>query len=154
MLQQQEGLPFLNGVGQEVKDAKDGNWPNSAYEKISASPWFYKGWYKARNGATCGKSNPWLTAAQLADIINAWQVLYHGGGDTSRVSPIDTACWGGNPYSLGDLTSIGGYSSVDSVSIVYSNSGTTQTVILSTNKGGVNITGEEFKKAFNLRAPG
>ncbi|OGM14930.1 hypothetical protein A3A76_02260 [Candidatus Woesebacteria bacterium RIFCSPLOWO2_01_FULL_39_23] len=137
-----------------IKDAKGGDWPNQAYEKISASPWFYKGWYKSRGGATCGKSNPWLTGQQTADIINAWQVLYKGGGDTGRISPVDTACWGGNPYSISELAGIGGYTSVDSVSVVYANSGSTQTILLGTNKGSINISGDEFKKAFNLRAPG
>src|SRR3990167_8276744 len=136
-----------------IKDAKGGDWPNQAYEKISASPWFYKGWYKSRGGATCGKSNPWLTGQQTADIINAWQVLYKGGGDTGRISPVDTACWGGNPYSISELAGIGGYTSVDSVSVVYANSGSTQTILLGTNKGSINISGDEFKKAFNLRAP-
>jgi peptidoglycan hydrolase-like amidase len=137
-----------------IKDAKDGDWPGSAYEKIAASPWFYKAWFKSRSGATCGKTNPWLTSEQLADIVNAWQVVYHGGGDTSRISPVDTGCWGGNPYSLSELSSIGGYSSVGGVSVVYSNSGSTQSVTLSTNKGSVTINGDEFKRAFNLRAPG
>jgi len=137
-----------------IKDAKDGDWPNQAYEKISASPWFYKGWYKSRSGATCGKSNPWLTSEQLADIVNAWSVVYKGGGDVSRITPIDTSCWGGSPYSISELKNIGGYTSVDSASVVYSNSGFTQTVILGTNKGSLSISGEEFKKAFNLRAPG
>jgi len=137
-----------------IKDAKDGNWPNSAYEKISGSPWFYKGWYKSRSGATCGKVNPWLTSEQTADIINAWSVLNKGGGDVSRISPVDTSCWGGNPYSLSDLAGIGGFTSASSISVVYSNSGSTQTVIFSTNKGSINIPGDEFKKAFNLRAPG
>jgi predicted nucleic acid-binding Zn-ribbon protein len=137
-----------------IKDAKDGDWPNQAYEKISASPWFYKGWYKSRGGATCGKSSPWLTNEQFADIVNAWQVVYKGGGDVSKVSPTDTSCWGGNPYSISELSGVGGYTSVDSVSVVYSNSGYTQSVILGTNKGSVTISGEEFKKAFNLRAPG
>ncbi|MFH1863705.1 MAG: hypothetical protein ABIJ85_02195, partial [bacterium] len=64
------------------------------------------------------------------------------------------SCWGGNPYSVSELKSIGGYSSVSSVSVVYANSGSTQTVSFGTDKGSVNISGEEFKKAFNLRAPG
>jgi hypothetical protein len=55
---------------------------------------------------------------------------------------------------MSELASIGGYSSVSSASVVYSNSGFTQTVILGTNKGTKSISGEEFKKAFNLRAPG
>ncbi len=139
---------------QGIKDAKDGSWPGSAYEKIAASPWFYKGWYKSRGGASCGRSNPWLTSAQFADIVNSWYVVYKGGGNVSKVSPIDTSCWGGDPYSISELSSIGGYTSVDSVSVVYSNSGYTQSVILGTNKGTVTISGEEFKKVFNLRAPG
>jgi len=131
-----------------------GNWPSQAYEKTASSPWFYKAWYKSRGGATCGKGNPWLNNDEMADILNAWQVLYQGGGDVSRVSPVDTGCWGGNPYSLAELRSIGGYLSVSSFSVVYSNSGSTQSVTFSTNKGGITITGEEFKRAFNLRAPG
>ncbi len=131
-----------------------GNWPNQAYEKAGGSPWFYKGWYKSRSGATCGRSHPWLRSEEMADILNAWKVLYQGGGDTSRVSPIDTGCWGGNPYSISELAGIGGYTSVSGVSVVYSNSGSTQTVSFQTNKGSVSISGEEIKKAFNLRAPG
>lgn len=136
-----------------IKDAS-GDWPGTAYEKVAGSPWFYKGWYKSRGGATCGKSHPWLTSAEMADILNAWHLLYKGGGDASRVSPLDTGCWGGNPYSMSELTSIGGYTSVSSSSVVYSNSGNTQSVTFSTNKGSISISGEEFKRAFNLRAPG
>jgi hypothetical protein len=58
-----------------IKDAKDNDWPNQAYEKIAGSPWFYKAWYKSRGGATCGRSNPWLTSGDLADILNAWKVV-------------------------------------------------------------------------------
>lgn len=137
-----------------IKDAEDGDWPNKAYEKIAESPWFYKAWYKTRSGASCGKSHPWLTSEEMADILNAWHVLYKGGGDVSRISPVDTNCWSGNPYSRQELASIGGYTSVFGVSVVYSNSGSTQTVTFSTNKGSLSISGEEFKKAFNLRAPG
>jgi hypothetical protein len=89
----------------------------------------------------------------MADILNAWQVIYNGGGDASRVSPVG-ACWGGNPYSLSELSSIGGYTSVSSVSVVYSNNGSTSSITFSTNKGSKTIDGAEFKKAFNLRAPG
>jgi hypothetical protein len=135
-----------------IKDAS-GDWPSTAYEKIAGSPWFYKGWYKSRAGNSCGRSNPWLTSEDMADILNAWKVLYGGGGDVGRVSPVGD-CWGGNPYSKGDLAGIGGYQSVSAVNVVYSNSGSTQTVTFSTNKGSVGISGEELKRAFNLRAPG
>ncbi len=136
-----------------IKDAA-GDWPATAYEKVGGSPWFYMGWYKSRGGSSCGRSNPWLTGEEMADILNAWKVLYQGGGDTGRISPIDTNCWGGNPYSKDELRNIGGFSSVSSVSVVYANSGSTQSVTFGTNKGSVGVSGEEFKKAFNLRAPG
>jgi hypothetical protein len=135
-----------------IKDAS-GDWPNSAYEKIGGSPWFYKGWFKGSSGASCGRGGPWLNSEEMADILNAWKVLYQGGGDVSRVSPVG-ACWGGNPYSVSDLAGIGGYNSVSGVSVIYGNSGSTLTVTFNTNKGSVPVSGEEFKKAFNLRAPG
>lgn len=136
-----------------IKDAS-GDWPATAYEKVGGSPWFYKGWYKDRSGKSCGKSNPWLTSEQMADILNGWSVLTKGGGDVNRVVPTDTSCWKGNPYSISDLQGIGGFTSVSSVSVVYGNSGSTQTVTFGTNKGSVSVNGEELKKAFNLRAPG
>jgi peptidoglycan hydrolase CwlO-like protein len=136
-----------------IKDAS-GDWPGTAYEKVSGSPWFYKGWYKDRSGKSCGKSNPWLTSDDMADILNAWKVVYQGGGDVSRITPNDTSCWSGNPYSKSELQNIGGFTSVSGVSVVYTNSGATQSVSFTTNKGSVNISGEELKKAFNLRAPG
>lgn len=136
-----------------IKDT-GGDWPATAYEKVGGSPWFYKAWYKSRGGSTCGKSNPWLKSEELADILNAWKILTSGGGDVGRISPIDTSCWGGNPYSIPELASIGGFSSVSSVSVIYNNNGSTQSISFGTNKGSVNMTGDEFKKAFNLRAPG
>ena len=124
----------------DTPSGKDG-WPNSAYEVVGASPWFYKGWYKSRGGASCGRGNPWLNSEEMADILNAEAVLHgRASGDKSRVSPID--CWGGNPYSMGELRGIGGYTSVSGVSIVYGNDGSTISVNFSTNKaGGVNLTG-------------
>ncbi|MEK7188818.1 MAG: SpoIID/LytB domain-containing protein [Patescibacteria group bacterium] len=136
-----------------IKDTS-GDWPGTAYEKVGASPWFYMGWYKSRAGSSCGRGNPWLTSNEMADILNAWQVLYKGGGDVSRISPLDTSCWSGSPYSKAELASIGGFTDVSSVSVVYSNSGLTLNVTFSTNKGSTSVAGEELKKAFNLRAPG
>ena len=148
------GFTITNWGWSGIKDAAGGDWPNQAYEKISSSPWFYKGWYRRRSGATCARSHPWLTSTETADVLNAWQVLYKGAGDSSRISPVDTNCWGGNPYSQGELASIGGYTSVHSTSVVYGNDGSTLQVSFGTNKGTITISGSEFKKAFNLRAPG
>lgn len=130
-----------------------GCWTNGAYEKMAGSPWFYKGWYRDRSGDSCGRSHPWLTSQEMADILNAWLVLFHGGGDSSRVTPLG-ACWGGNPYSMGDLQNIGGFTDVSGAKVVYSGGGYTDSVTFQTNKGSVTIPGSDFKKAFNLRAPG
>lgn len=136
----------------DTPSGRDG-WTSQAYEKTAGSPWFYKAWYKTRSGDACGRSHPWLSSAEMADILNAWVVLYQGGGDSGRVTP-ESSCWSGSPYSQGELVSIGGYTSVSSVSVQYSNSGTTANVTFSTNRGSVTISGNEFYKTFNLRAPG
>lgn len=98
----------------------------------------------------------------MADILNAWLVLTRGGDD--RVMPVtinDCQIGGasGNPYSISELkdraNALGGaYTGVSGVSVTYSNGGETASVTFETNRGSVTITGSEFKKAFNLRAPG
>jgi len=141
----------------DTKSGRDG-WTSEAYEKLAGSPWFYKGWYRSRSGDSCGRSHPWLTGEEMADILNAWVVLVkHSQGD-DRVIP-QGPCWSGNPYSIGELrdranTLSGGYSSVSSVSVVYADNGVTANVTFGTDKGSVTVDGLEFKKAFNLRAPG
>ncbi len=131
-----------------------GGWTSSAYEKVGGSPWFYKGWYKGTSGDTCGRSHPWLSGEEMADILNAWVVLK--GGSDDRVSPIGS-CWGGNPYSISELKAKAGgngYASVNGVSVSYSDGGYTSNVHFETDRGGVDIAGPDFKKIFNLRAPG
>jgi len=128
-------------------------WTSQAYEKTAGSPWFYKAWYRSRSGDNCGRSSPWLNSEEMADILNAWHVMFSGGGDASRVTP-ESSCWGGNPYSKGELLGIGGFTSVSGVSVSYGNNGVTANVTFQTNKGAVTMSGADFKKAFNLRAPG
>jgi len=48
----------------------------------------------------------------------------------------------------------GAFTSVNSISVTYSSSGETGSLNFETNKGGIAISGSEFKQAFNLRAPG
>ncbi|MFC1654159.1 SpoIID/LytB domain-containing protein, partial [Patescibacteria group bacterium] len=55
----------------DTQNGRDG-WTSQAYEKIAESPWFYKGWYKSRSGQACGRSHPWLTSEEMADVLNAW----------------------------------------------------------------------------------
>jgi peptidoglycan hydrolase CwlO-like protein len=133
-------------------------WTSEAYEKVAESPWFYKAWYKSRQGDACGRSHPWLTPEEMADVLNAYVVIQkHGVSDERVIS--QGGCWGGNPYSIGELRDkanslSGGYSKVTGVSVSYGTNGTTAQVTLQTDKGSVPLSGEEFRKAFNLRAPG
>lgn len=141
----------------DTKNGRSG-WTSDAYEKIAGSPWFYKGWYKSRSGDSCGRSHPWLTGEELADILNAWAVLIKSGQGDDRVTPTGS-CWGGSPYSLGELrsrseSSGGGFGNVTGVSVTYADNGVTQNVAFDTDKGNITISGSEFKKAFNLRAQG
>ncbi len=142
-------------------DTTDGgggsNFIDKAYENIGGSPWLYKAWWRAgytASGSTCGRSNPWLSPEEMADIVNAHLVLTKGNsGETERISPVTTECWGGNPYSLGELKDVaskyGGISAANSVSVTL---GDGRTNSISIN--GVSMSGDQFCKAFNLRAPG
>jgi peptidoglycan hydrolase-like amidase len=151
----QESYSSLGHTTPALWDTSNGRsgWTSEAYEKKSGSPWFYKGWYKSRGGDSCGRSHPWLTGEEMADILNAWNVLYKQGQNDSRITPLGS-CWGGNPYSLAELKDKGGYGRVTGVSVTYSNGGFTEEVTFTTDKGEVRVNGAEFRKAFNLRAPG
>ncbi len=152
-------------------DTKCGNqscWTGDAYEKIASSPWFYKSWYTQdyyNTSAKCGRSHPWLTGEEFADILNAYLVRKNGSdSDRERILPTTiNSCpiggSGGNPFSMSELKdkaeSVGGaYTSVSSVSVTYSTSGETAQVKLATNRGEISISGSDFKETFNLRAPG
>lgn len=140
----------------DTKNGRNG-WTNEAYEKIAGSPWFYKGWYKTRSGQSCGRSHPWLTSAEFADIVNA-AIVYQDGGDISGIFPEDVqSCFGGSdqPWSKDRLKQEadkhgGGKTNVSSVSVVYREDGQTAKMIVD----GKEFDGEKFYKAFNLRAPG
>ncbi|HOR01803.1 MAG TPA: SpoIID/LytB domain-containing protein [Candidatus Woesebacteria bacterium] len=135
-------------------------WPGDAYEKISGSPWYYKGWYKTRSNNAYGRSHPWLNQEEFADIVNA-VLFFDKTGDSSHLSQVQN-CIGscdGNAWSKDELrrqvTDKGGpVSSVNSISVDYSTSGETKTVHLSTDKGQLTFSAANFKTVFNLRAPG
>lgn len=155
---------YGNDVGWDTTDGQGGsNFADRAYEKLAGSPWFYKAWYTqgySTSSNKCGRSNAWLSSQEMADFVNAAQTLYHGGSsdETSRITPVTTSCWGGNPYSMDELKSVsdkygGGVSSVSSVSVLQGN-GVTNEVVFQTDKGEKRFSGSDFKQAFNLRAPG
>ncbi len=144
------GWDTTNGQG-------GGNFVANAYEKQGGSPWLYKAWYTQgySNGSdTCGRSNPWLSPTEMADIMNAVLVITKGTSEeASRIAPVTTNCWPGNPYSMEELRNVaskyGGIGSADSVSVSLGN-GTTNSVTIN----GITVSGTDFKKGFNLRAPG
>jgi len=144
-------------MGWDTTDGSGGsNFIDKSYEKAGGSPWVYKAWYTEKysiNSDKCGRSNPWLNGEEMADIVNATLILSKGSGEElERVTPI-SSCWGGNPYSMEELRNVaskyGGISSANSVSVSQGNGSTNQVVI-----NGVTLSGVDFKKAFNLRAPG
>ena len=148
---------YGNSVGWDTTDGQGGsNFIDKAYEKAGGSPWLYKSWWRngySNTGDTCGRSAPWLSGAEMADIVNAAIAMKTSGIDTSRITPVTTSCWGGNPYSVDDLRNLvsshGGISNATSVSVSQGN-GTTNSVTIN----GVTMSGSEFKQAVALRAPG
>lgn len=149
---------YGNNSGWDTKCGSKDCWTAEAYEKLAGSPWFYKGWYRDRSGASCGRSHPWLTSEEMSDILNAW-IVYQSGSDRDRISPVDTACWSGDPFSISEMkekagSSGGAVADISSVSVIYSGSGTTAEIIFSTNHGSIKLSGSDFKTIFNLRAPG
>lgn len=151
----------LDHTTPQLWDTPCGNqscWPNDSYEK--ASPWYYKGWYKTRSNDAYGRSHPWLTNDEFADIINA--VLYYDKtGDSSHLSQIqncigscDSNAWSRDELRRQVTDKSGPVSSISSISVDYSTSGVTKNVRVSTDKGDFTFSASTFKTAFNLRAPG
>ncbi len=148
---------WADPIGWDTTDGGGGsNFVDKAYDKLGGSPWLYKAWYtKAYSPSSdkCGRANPWLSPQEMADIVNAAIALQSDGIDTGRITPVTTACWGGNPYSMDELKNLvsgkGGISEATSVSVSQGN-GTTNTVTIN----GISLSGADFKRAFNLRAPG
>ena len=159
---------YLSTSGWDTKCGNQSCWTGDAYEKIASSPWFYRGWYRQtyNNGSnSCGRSSPWLTQQEMADILNAWIVRKNANGaDLSRIQPItinqcNVGGSGGNPYSMDELTNManssgGAVTSISEVKVSNNSQGQTTNVHFDTNRGGIDVPGSEFKETFNLRAPG
>lgn len=146
---------YLTTSGWDTIDGSGGsNFVDKAWESKGGSPWLYKAWYRqgyTSSGATCGKDNPWLSNQEMTDIINAALVIKNTNDD--RVSPT-TSCWGGNPYSFDEMKNVasqyGGINSVSSITVTQGDGNTNSVVV----NGSITLSGAEFKKGFNLRAPG
>lgn len=143
---------YASPIGWDTTDGAGGsNFIDRAWDKAGGSPWLYKAWWRqhySNSGATCGRSNPWLSNEEMADIVNAVIVPRD-----DRITPVTTDCWGGNPYSMAELRDKGGVTSVSNVTVTQGN-GSSSEVIFQTNKGEIRVSANEFKEKFNLRAPG
>ncbi|MFA9288381.1 MAG: SpoIID/LytB domain-containing protein [Weeksellaceae bacterium] len=150
---------YLTTSGWDTTDNGGGaNFIDKSYEKKAGSPWLYKAWYTqgySISSDKCGRANPWLSPEEMADIVNTAVALSNNisGLDTGRITPVTTSCWGGNPYSMEELRNLtagaGGISAATSVSVSLGD-GTTSSVTIN----GKTFSGADFKKAFNVRAPG
>lgn len=134
----------------DTKCGNQGCWTGDAYEKIAGSPWFYKAWYRPRNG-NASRSHPWLTKDEFVDIVNCVLLYKKDSGTLSHLSQTDKS----NPdtWSRDEVRShLGGdaISDVGSVSVSYSTGGYTSTVHID----GKDIDGDTFRQIFNIRAPG
>ena len=102
-----------------------------------------------------------MTSEEFSDMVNA-AIVVQAGGDASGIFPEDVrSCWGGtdNPWSKSRLAEEadkygGRVTSISAISVEHGSNGLTNNVTFSTNRGSVTISGGNFKKAFNLRAPG
>jgi peptidoglycan hydrolase-like amidase len=148
--------------GWDTKCGSQGCWTGDAYEKIAGSPWFYKSWYKTRDGTSCGRSHPWLSQEEFTDILNAIIVSKADAEASKHIFPVDVnSCFGKNEdvWNMGKMREEankygGAVTSVSSISTSYSMGGTTASIKIQTNRGELSFSGDEFKTIFNLRAPG
>lgn len=135
-------------------------WPNDSYEKISGSPWYYKGWYKTRSNAAYGRSHPWLSNDEFTDILNA--ILYfsktkdssHLSQNQNCIGSCDPDSWSRDEMKRQVEDKGGPIGTINSITVDYSTGGYTQSVRVSTDKGEFNFNGADFKEIFTLRAPG
>lgn len=147
---------FASPIGWDTTDGGGGSsFVEKAYDKLGGSPWLYKAWYTkgySSSSDKCGRTSPWLSPEEMADLVNAAIALKTSGIDTARITPVTTSCWGGSPYSMDELRNLvssnGGISQATSVTVTQGNGNTNSVTI-----NGVSLSGEDFKRAFNLRAP-
>lgn len=160
---------YATGVKWDTTDGSDsGDWSSRAWETKANSPWFYKSWYRSgysSSGASCGRAHPWLSQEEMSDILNAWIVRQNpNGADAGRIQPItigscNVGGGGGNPYSMAEMRDWAGkaggaVTNISNVSVSHGGNGQTSSVRFDTNRGTIEVSGSDFKTAFNLRAPG
>ena len=161
---------WVNNVGWDTQSGGGNNWFNDAWERISGVTWFYKSWYKqgyTSGGESCGHS-PFLSPSEMAIMLNAYLIKNDIGlrstPDKSRLLPSDYGICPGRldygradkiPYSLTEMQNL----LSSPVTVVYSvstglSNGSTTSVLFSTNRGNISMSGFAFKDIYNQMAPG
>ncbi len=140
----------------------NGDWMSRAWDSISGVSWFYKIWYRGQPGnwysdtaSTCSRK-PWMSQAEMADILNVYQIWKAKNKNDSKILPIADACHsntGQYTHSQAYALAAKPVKKINSV-IVSNSNGSTNSVTFNTNSGIITMTGMEFKTIFNLRAPG
>jgi len=156
---------WVNNVGFDVRSSS-GSWIDEAWDNISGVSWFYRNWH-ARGYSTevCSTHpQPWLTNAEMADIINAYLYWSHPNVKSDpRLTAVDIAtCWGkaADPYSSEELKAVLqtlGISPVHLVNraVVTNNNGWSTSISFVVDGGrSVSITNPTvFREVYNMRAP-
>ncbi len=163
---------YLTTSGWDTTDGQGGGngWTTNAWESKANSPWFYRAWYRqtySDSSAACSaQPNPWLSQAEMADLLNTYLVLKGSGVtgyvNTSRIIPVTLpqckiSGLSGNPYSMDEMKSLlsSPVTSINGNPVVTQNgAGATTKVSFVTNRGAVELSGADFKQVFNMRAPG
>ncbi len=157
---------WVNNIGFDVRSSS-GSWITEAWDNISGVSWFYRNWHTRGYGTqTCSTHpNPWLTNAEMADIVNAYLYWSHTSVESdSRLTAVDIAtCWGksgANPYNASELKEKVrevGLQPVNSVSraVVTNSNGWTTSISFAVDGGRtVNIANPTiFREVYNMRAP-
>ncbi len=155
---------WVNGVGYDVR-SNTGDWIAESWDNISGVNWFYRNWHDYQGNVCSTHSSPWLTNAEMADIVNAYLYWSHPSVESdSRLTAVDIAtCWGktgANPYSFAELKerlrSIG-VTPINSVSrvVTSNNNGWTTSLVFVTDVGSITVSNPTiFKEVYNMRAPG
>lgn len=124
---------------------------NNAYDKDS--PWFYCDW----GGRSQYNNTAWLTSSEMADIVNSILLVQNDSSADSHILQTDKSdpdAWSADQVKQALAKYQTPFTSISSASVDADfGSGQTTTVHFSGDGGSADISGNTFRKYFNLRAP-
>lgn len=142
-----------------TKRAQDANGSVGSFDDLSSkaydkdSPWFYCDW----GGRSNYNHTAWLTASELADIVNSILLVQNDGSADPHILQTDKSdpdTWNEDKVKQELSKYRTPFTSISSASVdVDFGGGQTTTVHISGDGGSVDIASNTFRKYFNLRAP-